>query len=169
MEMVRSQLGEAAFAAAWAAGHVMSMDEAVDYALEGATQSVFQNPGPALDEDRGMSKPFDNDELWSAIAPLLPPGPPQPKGGRPRIANRPVLCGIIFVLQSGMPWRMLPAELGWGSGATCWRRLRDWQAAGVWERLHPVLLDRLGAADRIDWSRASVDSAAVAAKGLRQI
>jgi transposase len=59
---------------------------------------------------------------------------------------------------------MLPRGLGCGSGVTCWRRLRDWQEAGVWARLHRVLLDRLGAADRIDWSRAVVDSATVPAK-----
>jgi transposase len=111
-----------------------------------------------------MAKPLVSDELWSLIEPLLPPEPPKPKGGRPRISNRAALTGIIFVLKSGIPWELLPQELGCGSGVTCWRRLRDWQAAGVWERLHRVLLDRLGAADQIDWSRASLDSASVPAK-----
>src|SRR4051794_18107526 len=54
--------------------------------------------------------------------------------------------------------------MGCGSGMTCWRRLRDWQAAGVFERLHRVLLDQLGAANAIDWSRCSLDTASVAAK-----
>lgn len=111
-----------------------------------------------------MRKPLVTDELWEVIEPLLPPQPPKPKGGRPRINDRAALTGIIFVLRSGIPWEMLPQEMGCGSGMTCWRRLRDWQAAGVWERLHKVLLDRLGEADRIDWSRASLDSAAIAAK-----
>jgi transposase len=57
-------------------------------------------------------------------------------------------------LKSGIPWRMLPKELGCGSGVTCWRHLRDWQRAGVWSRLHHVLLDELGKAGLIDWSRA---------------
>src|SRR5665213_3062672 len=61
--------------------------------------------------------------------------------------------GILFVLRTGIPWEMLPAEMGCGSGVTCWRRLRDWQAAGVWDRLHRELLRRLRDADRIDWSR----------------
>jgi len=74
------------------------------------------------------------------------------------------LSGIIFVLKSGIPWEMLPQELGCGSGVTCWRRLRDWQEAGVWDRLHQTLLDRLGETDRIDWSRASLDSASIPAK-----
>jgi transposase len=58
---------------------------------------------------------------------------------------------------------MLPQEMGCGSGMTCWRRLKEWHKAGMWERLHQVLLDRLGKANRIDWSRASLDSASVAA------
>ena len=62
---------------------------------------------------------------------------------------------------------MLPQEMGCGSGSTCWQRLRDWEEAGVWEELHRVLLDRLGKADEIDWSRASLDSASVPAKGRK--
>lgn len=111
-----------------------------------------------------MSKPLVSDTLWETIAPLLPPERPKPHGGAPRVPDRAVLGGIIFVLRTGIPWQMLPREMGCGSGSTCWRRLRDWQAAGVWERLHQVLLDRLGRADAIDWSRACVDSASIRAK-----
>jgi transposase len=109
-------------------------------------------------------KPLVNDELWALVAPLLPPEPPKPKGGRPRVSDRAALTGIIFVLKTGIPWELLPPELGCGSGVTCWRRLRDWQEVGVWDRLHHVLLDRLGETDRIDWSRASLDSASIPAK-----
>ena len=111
-----------------------------------------------------MGKELVSEELWEAIEPLLPPEPPKPKGGRPRIDDRAALAGIIFVLKSGIPWEMLPKEMGCGSGSTCWRRLRDWEEAGVWRQLHRVLLDRLDDADRIDWSRASLDSASVPAK-----
>ena len=104
------------------------------------------------------------DELWGAIRPLLPPEPPKPRGGRPRVPDRAALVGILYVLRGGIPWELLPQELGCGSGMTCWRRLRDWGAAGVWHRLHRVLLDKLGEADKIDWSRASADSASVPAK-----
>ena len=112
-----------------------------------------------------MAKELVSDELWEIIEPLLPEEPPKkPEGGRPRVDDRAALTGIIFVLKSGIPWEMLPQEMGCGSGVTCWRRLREWQEAGVWERLHRALLDRLGEADRIDWERASLDSASVPAK-----
>jgi transposase len=75
------------------------------------------------------------------------------------------LTGIIFVLKSGIPWEMLPQELGCGSGMTCWRRLRDWQGAGLWKCLHRALLQRLQDAGHIDWTRASLDSASVPAPG----
>lgn len=110
-----------------------------------------------------MPKLLVSDELWEVIAPLLPPEKPKPKGGRPPIPNRAALTGILFVLRSGIPWEMLPKEMGCGSGMTCWRRLQEWQAAGVWQELQRVLLDRLRAADQIDWSRAVVDSSSVRA------
>jgi transposase len=105
------------------------------------------------------------DELWDAIQPLLPSKPAHPKGGRPWIEDRAVLGGIISVLRAGVPWRLLPAkELGCGSGVTCWRRLRDWQGAGVWKALHHRLLDWLGDDGQVDWSRAAIDSVSVRAR-----
>ena len=110
-----------------------------------------------------MTKALVTDELWEVIEPLLPEEPPKPNGGRPRIDDRAVLTGILFVLKSGIPWEMLPQEMGCGSGMTCWRRLKEWHEAGVWEELHRTLLDRLGKADEIDWERASLDAASVPA------
>ena len=104
------------------------------------------------------------DDLWEAIEPFLPKEPPKSKGGRTRVPARAALAGIVFVLKTGIPWQMLPTELGCGSGSTCWRRLRDWQEAGVWEKLHTRLLNWLGDQADIDWSRASVDSLNVRAK-----
>src|SRR4051794_21258626 len=111
-----------------------------------------------------MPQTLVSDGLWAEVAPLLPPVPGRPRGGRPRVPDRAALCGIIFVLRTGIPWRMLPLAMGCSSGVTCWRRLRDWQAAGVRDRLHRRLLNRLGRGGRIDWSRASLDSAAIPAK-----
>ena len=113
-----------------------------------------------------MAKELVTDELWEVIEPLLPEEEPtKPKGGRPRIDDRAALTGILFVLKSGIPWEMLPREMGCGSGMTCWRRLKEWHEAGVWKRLRRTLLDRLGEANEIDWERASLDSASVAAPG----
>jgi transposase len=104
------------------------------------------------------------DDLWQAIEPLLPP-PPRRYGGRPRIDDRAALAGIVYQLHTGIPWRLLPVrELGCGSPVTCWRRLRDWQRAGVWQQLHHRVLDQLGRQGQLDWSRASLDSLSVRAK-----
>ena len=94
----------------------------------------------------GMACRLLPDDLWTAIAPLLPPHPPRPKGGRRRLDDRAVLNGILFVLCSGIPREMLPAEMKCGCGMSCWRRLCDCQVAGVWRRLHQVLRERLHAA-----------------------
>lgn len=111
-----------------------------------------------------MAKPLLPDELWEIIEPLLPPMPPVgPKGGRPAVPHRAVLTGILFVLKTGIPWEDLPAEMGCGCGMTCWRRLRDWQADGTWDKIHRALLARLRGADKIDWSRALIDSSSVRA------
>ena len=72
--------------------------------------------------------------------PLLPQVKRNPRyPGRPRLDDRKVLNGILFVLYTGIRWEFLPQELGNGSGMTCWRRLRDWNEAGVWQRLHELL------------------------------
>jgi len=110
-----------------------------------------------------MSTPLLPDAFWNLIHPLLPPLPLRPKGGRPRLSDRACLTGILFVLRSGIPWEMLPQELGCGSGMTCWRRLRDWQEAGIWPLIHFGLLDWLSRFGQIDWSRAVVDSCSVRA------
>ncbi|HMB04070.1 MAG TPA: IS5 family transposase [Isosphaeraceae bacterium] len=106
-----------------------------------------------------MARPLVPDELWEIIEPLLPRHKARPgKRGRPPVDDRACLTGIIFVLQSGIPWWMLPQEMGCGSGVTCWRRLRYWQRRGVWKKLLHALLDRLGREGLLDWSKAVVDS-----------
>ena len=90
-----------------------------------------------------MSTPLLPDALWNLIQPMLPSTPPHPKGGRPRLPDRACLIGILFVMRSGIPWEMLPQEMGCGSGMSCWPRLRDWQQLGIWQLIHFVLLDWL--------------------------
>src|SRR5260370_36168584 len=104
-------------------------------------------------------------ELWGLVEPLLPKVERRFRypGGK-RLADREALQGILFVLHRGISWTHLPAELGFGSGVACWRGLDEWQRAGVWERLHEVLLARLRAAGEIEWSRAVADASHVQAK-----
>lgn len=110
-----------------------------------------------------MAKPLLPDELWEIIEPVLPKLPSRPKGGRPPVSNRKALTGILFVLKTGIGWEYLPLEMGCGSGMTCWRRLRDWHKAGIWDKIHHILLNKLRHADQIDFSRAVVDSSSVRA------
>ena len=115
-----------------------------------------------------MAKPIVPDELWCRIEPLLPPRKKPRRAdrpGRPPVEDRKALTGIIFVLKSGIDWEDLPREMGCGCGMTCWRRLRDWGEAGVWDRLHALLLAELRDADRIDWRRAAVDGSHARARG----
>ena len=98
------------------------------------------------------------DDLWERIEPLLPVRVRRERyPGRLPLDDRRCLQGILFVLHTGVQWEWLPQELGFGSGMTCWRRLRDWNEAGVWDRLHQVLLTELHRAGKLDWSRAVID------------
>src|SRR5512143_2600144 len=104
-----------------------------------------------------------DDGLWELVAPLLPPWPARSPGPRP-VEDRRCLQGILFVLHTGIGWEDLPQELGFGSGMTCWRRLRRWTDAGIFDQLHRILLAGLHAAAAIDWSRAVADAAHLRAK-----
>jgi transposase len=100
-----------------------------------------------------MARELVDEALWEIVQPLLPSPPPRKSpAGRKRLDERRVLTGILFILQSGLPWEMLPREMGCGSDMSCWRRARDWQQAGVWDKLHRILLARLRHADRLDFS-----------------
>lgn len=110
-----------------------------------------------------MAKELLNDELWSLIEPLLPERKRRYRyTGRKRVSDRDALRGILFVLTTGIPWEYLPKEMGC-SGMTCWRRLKEWEAEGVWDEVHKVLLSKLRRAKKLDLSRAVVDSSSVRA------
>lgn len=113
-----------------------------------------------------MAKTILPDDLWNRLEPLLP----KPRenrhvrfAGRKPSDLRRVLTGILFVLRTGVPWRCLPATSAFPSGYTCLRRLRQWQKAGIWQRLFEMLLAELQATHKIDWYRALVDSASLRA------
>ena len=101
-----------------------------------------------------------SDALWQRIEPLLPA--PKPRRfrfpGRRPLDYRKILTGIVFVLKTGIDWEDLPAELGWGCGKTCKNYLLAWQQAGIWDKLHQILLQELQDAGEIDWSCGAADS-----------
>lgn len=104
-----------------------------------------------------------DDATWAAVSEFVPAskrgmasGP-----GRRQLDNRAALNGILFVLMAGLPWNALPVHLGFGSGATCFRRLRAWQKAGAWEAIKNVLIRKLPNGDQIDWWRADASAGAV--------
>jgi transposase len=99
------------------------------------------------------------DEQWALLAPLLPP---PARTGRPRADDRKTLNGIIYVLATGCRWQDIPPR--YGSGKTCWHRLRRWQREGVWDRLWQALLGTLGQHQRLDWEHTVLDSSTVPAK-----
>jgi transposase len=105
-------------------------------------------------------KPLVSEVLWQRLQPLLPPPPPRRFRfpGRKPLDYRKIRTGILFVLKTGIAWDDLPAELGCGCGKTCRHYLRLWHQAGVWRKLHAVLLAELHGADQIDWERALIDA-----------
>jgi transposase len=100
-----------------------------------------------------------SDEQWQLIAPHLPP---RRRMGRPRRDDRQVLEGILWVLRSGARWQDVPRE--YGSATTCWRRLKQWEEAGVWETIWRAVLATLEARQRLDWAHAFLDGSFVPAK-----
>ena len=109
-----------------------------------------------------MSKLLVTDDLWELVEPLLPKHPPRPKGGKPPVDDRVCLTGILFVLKTGIPWEDFPCEMGC-CGMTLWNRLNAWRKAGVWQRLHELLLAKLREAGEIDLARVIVDSSSIRA------
>lgn len=113
-------------------------------------------------EDEVMSKLLVSEELWCLVQPLLPVRVRSPKGGKPPVEDRICLTGILFVLKTGIPWEDFPQEMGC-CGMTLWNRLSEWKQAGIWQKLHEVLLARLRGADQIDFSRVIADSSSIRA------
>lgn len=129
----------------------------------GARVCTSRRMAPCWSGERGRSH--------AALSQLTDRGPWAPAAGptarhprHPPVAKRVALAGSIFVLETGIPWEYFSHELGC-CGMPFWRRLRDWQRAGVWEQLHHTLLQRLADAGKIDWRRASADASRVPAKG----
>jgi transposase len=94
-----------------------------------------------------------SDGVWLRVRPLISRAKGNPIGGRPRLDDRIVLDGILYVLRTGIAWHRVPRELGFGTGMTLWRRHREWIVAGVWDRIRPILRQVLERDVGIDWSK----------------
>jgi len=109
-----------------------------------------------------MSSRLLTDELWNEIQAFFPERPVSPRGGRPPADNRTVLTSILFVLKTGIAWEDLPLELGC-SYKTCGRRLKEWTAAGIWQRIFVHLLTELRIAGRLELADVLIDAGLVKA------
>ncbi|NUP46042.1 MAG: transposase [Catenulispora sp.] len=106
----------------------------------------------------GHPDPMVTDQAWERISALLPERPRRRRNpGRKPLDDRAVLNGILVVLGRRIGFEKLPQELEYGSGMTCWRRLRDWQRAGIWPDIARVLREEIPEARRIDFDRV-IDS-----------
>jgi len=105
------------------------------------------------------------ESLWQRVEPLLPARAPRRSRypGRLPVDDRTALAGIVFVVKTGISWRELAREVFGCSGVTCWRRLRDWTEAGVFDSVHKLLLDQLRALDQLELDVAVVDGSHVRA------
>ena len=92
------------------------------------------------------------DELWDRVQVWIPTRSRGAKGGRPRIADRRAMSGILYRLRTGCQWDAIPSEFG--SRSTCYRRFREWTAAGVFKMMYVEMLLYYDEQRGIDWAWA---------------
>jgi DNA-binding GntR family transcriptional regulator/transposase len=120
--------------------HVVAAHESARIAFE-SEQKPKEEPPAEKTPPTAPRIPLIDDALWKRIAVLLPDAKPRRSHnpGRKPITDRQVLCGILYVQMNDLSWNDLPTELGFGSGASCWRRLRAWQENGTWKSVVRLL------------------------------
>jgi transposase len=105
-----------------------------------------------------MAERLVSDEFWSRVAPVIPKVERRFRHpGRRRVDDRCCLEAIMYVLRTGCQWAMVPASETGCSGKTAWRRMDEWDRAGVWDKLHDTLLAELNSQGAIDWTTGVVD------------
>lgn len=102
------------------------------------------------------------DQQWNRIRKYLPEVTPNPKGGRPRVPDRDVLEGILWVLRSGARWKDLPDQ--YPPYQTCHRRFQEWQKQGVFESILRGLGRSLLLKKEIDRRETFIDGSFSSAK-----
>jgi transposase len=105
-----------------------------------------------------MAERLVSDEFWSRVEPVIPVVERRHRyPGRKRVGDRACLEAIMYVLKTGCQWAMVPAQVTGCSGKTAWRRMDQWDKAGVWDRLHNRLLAELNKQGSVDWTTGVVD------------
>ena len=117
---------------------------------------------PNTTGSRTAPKPFVSDSQWVLLRDLLQDPPRSELGGRPRVPARECLEGVLWILKTGARWQDLPER--YPSPATCWRRLKEWSEAGVWEKAMRRLIRKLDVVGRINWDEAMADGTFAPAK-----
>jgi putative transposase len=75
------------------------------------------------------------DRQWNCIKDLIPAAKP---GGRPRSVDmRLIINAILYVVVSGIQWRMLPKD--YPTWKTVYDYFRTWRNDGTWQRIHDTL------------------------------
>lgn len=96
------------------------------------------------------------DALWTRVERLIPPNPPQPRGGRPFASNKDCFAGIVYVLRNGIRWNDMPEQFP--SSTACWNRFARGTKLGVWTAVWAVVLEELHAAGKLDLSELAMDA-----------
>ncbi len=102
------------------------------------------------------------DDQWNLISDLFADPPPSPEGGRPRASSRACFEAIVWVLRSGARWKDLPKYFP--SHPTCWRRLKQWSEAGVFQKAWSRLVNKLDNRGEVDRDESFADGTFCSAK-----
>lgn len=101
------------------------------------------------------------DEVWQRIKQVIPPEPPKPKGGRPRMDDRKALNAIFYLMTTGCQWKALPRSLG--AASTVHDRFQQWVEEGVFLAMWEAGLQQYAEEVGIEWDWNSIDGAIVKA------
>ena len=103
------------------------------------------------------------DEQWAIVEPLLPKPVKRVDGkGRPRVDDRAVLNGILWVMRTGAPWHDMPER--YPSYQTCHRRFQEWVRSGTFERMLKRLVQDVKERGDLDLTECFIDGTFVMAK-----
>jgi len=107
------------------------------------------------------------DVQWELIAPYVAVRPRMKRRkidgrGRPRVASRPIMNAILWIMRTGAPWADLPGR--YPSYQTCHRRFQQWSRDKSLERMLRALAQDLKERGDLDLEESFIDGMFVPAK-----